>query len=168
MWQMSHLYDNRQLWKYVSLVGFAEHYVLGLSDGSDIAKPFQTFQRQQNLQTAESPIFSGVVLTGWQDLEAGRKVAEQKLASLKESGVDYIRLECNLGSADEIGGAAQLVDSRTCSERLRHLAKIAKACQRQEMVPLVLLQVPWREPGQESSKYFEQVRLRTPEQRCAP
>ena len=156
---MSHLYDNAELYKSVCMVCFAEHYLLGISD-ADIAQPFNTFQRHQKLRPAETPIFAGVVFSGWQDeASAGpQKATEQKLVALKERGVDYIRLECNLGSADEIGTPEQLVHNPTCSARLRRLAEVAQACQRQELVPLILLQLPWREPGRESSKYFKQVR----------
>ena len=151
---MSHLFDNAQLWAHVSLVGFAEHYVLNYDD--DIAKPFDTFQRQKKVQPAQQPIFGGVVLTGWQD--GGMEVVEQRIATLRENDIEYIRLECNLGSADEIGGAAQLVDNAMCSARLSQLAKVALVCQSQEVVPLILLQCPWREPGEEeSSAYFRQA-----------
>ena len=95
-------------------------------------------------------------MTGWQD--GGMEVVEQRIATLRENDIEYIRLECNLGSADEIGGAAQLVDNAMCSARLSQLAKVALVCQSQEVVPLILLQCPWREPGEEeSSAYFRQA-----------
>ena len=152
---MSHLYDNAQLWEYVSMVGFAEHYVLGLSCDEDIAKPFDTFRRQQESQPVQQPIFGGVVLRGWQGDNDSMDAVAHRIAALKEEGIEYIRLECNLGSALEIGGAAQLADNIHCSARLSRLAEVARSCQGQEMVPLILLQCPWREPGEEeSSAYF--------------
>lgn len=147
---MSHLYDNEKLWTHVSMVGFAEHYVLDADD--NIAKPFDTFQRQQQAQPPEKPIFSGVVLAGWQSMDAG--ALETKLCAFKEAGVDYIRLECNLGTASEIGGPSQLVDDPRLAAKFGDLAEVARSCQAQELVPLILLQVPWREPGRAASDYF--------------
>ena len=151
---MSHLYDNAELWDYVSMVGFAEHYVLPSRD-DDIAMPFRTFQRQKQLQPAQKPIFSGVILRDWQTTNT--EAVEQKLTAFKEKGIEYIRLECNLGSAHEIGEAAQLMCNEVCCTRLSRLADVAQRCQRHELVPLVLLQVPWREPGEESSAYFSEA-----------
>lgn len=141
---MSHLYDNERLWEHVSMVAFAEHYVLG----EETSKPFDTFQRQKDLQAS---IFSGVVLSDWQAYDDDGM--EQKLQAFKEKGIDYVRLECNFGSADDIGGPAQLADNA----RFSQLAEAAKKCQKQEMVPLVLIQVPWRESGDCSNDYFEQA-----------
>ena len=137
---MSHLYDNQQLWDYVCMVGFADHYVLSVDE--DIAKPFDTFQRQKQAQPAETPIFGGVVLRGWDIVdEGGAEAVEKKMCAFKAKGIDYIRLECSLGSPFEIGGAECLPDNSECNRRLCRLAEVARACQRQEMVPLVLLQV---------------------------
>jgi len=154
---MAHLYDNRQLYKSVSMVGFAEHYVLGASVHDEVlAKPFDTFQRHKRSQPADLPIFGGVVLSGWQRLDLD--AVEQKLKAFKEAGVDYVRLECNLGSADEIGDPAQIANNPKVGTRLCRLAEVAHLCQMQEMVPLVLLQVPWREPEEGSSDaYFRQA-----------
>ena len=105
---------------------------------------------------SQRPIFSGVVLTQ-ATVDAGLEAVEHKVAAFRQRGADYIRLECNLGSAREIGEPAQLVDNVRCSARLRRLAEVARVCQRQSMVPLILLQVPWREPGEDSSVYFRQV-----------
>lgn len=165
---MAHLYGDDKLWAYVSMVGFAEHYVLDVND-DDIAMPFYTFQRHQQLQRADKPIFSGVVLRDWQTTaDASNEALQRKFAALAEMGVDYIRLECNLGSAEEIGGPAQLVNNPVCSARLSRLVEVAKICQEHEMVPLILLQVPWRESGEGSIQYFKQVRaIATLEAVCA-
>jgi len=153
---MSHLYDNEQLWKYVSMVAFAEHYVLTDDDGEEeTVKPFNTFQAHKHSQPPEEPIFSGVVLSDWQSYDEDG--IDEKLAVFKKKGIDYVRLECNLGSADDIGGAAQLADKPMFRARFGMLAEAAKRCQTQEMVPVVLIQVPWREPGDDSNEYFEQA-----------
>jgi hypothetical protein len=150
---MSHLYDNGQLWKHVSMVGFAEHYIL--SDDEDIAKPFATFQRQKQSQPPEEPIFSGVVLNGWQDAEAG--AVEQRIRALKQAGIDYVRLHFDFGSAGALG-EAQLADNPLCHARFLWLAEVAQICQKHEIVPLALLQLPWRETGMGvSSEYFKQA-----------
>ena len=149
--QMSHLYANEQLWTHVCMVGFAEHYVLTNGTEEDIAKPFDTFQLQKRSRPPEAPIFGGVVLQGWQD-DAGGVAVEHKVGAFKEAGVDYIRLECNLGSVDEIGEPSRLADD----PRFRRLAEVAMICQKQEIVPLILLQLPWREKGDHvSSEYFK-------------
>ena len=123
------------------MVGFAEHYVLDSKHDEDLTKPYETFRKHKASQPAERPIFSGVVLTGWQDAHAEGDAVEKKIAAFKERGIDYIRLECNLGSAGEIGEPEQLVDHPLCNARLARLAEVAQLCQRQEMVPLILLQV---------------------------
>ena len=159
---MSHLYDNAQLWEYVSMVGFAEHYILDLTDDEDVTQPFAVFQKHQGSQPAEKPIFSGVVFDDWQNVAS--PAAEQKIAAFKEKGIDYIRLHCNFGSADKIGGAAKLAKSPL----LAQLAEVAHICQKQEMVPLVLIMVPWREPGTDSRDYFKQVGLFHPSVALGP
>ena len=146
---MSHLYDNEQLWKHVCMVGFADHYVVG--DNGEMATPFATFQRQKQAQPAEEPIFCGVVLNGWEHDDAA--AVAQRVNAFKDAGIDYIRLECNLGTAHEIGDAAELVNN----VRFVRLAEVAQMCQQQSIVPLVLLQMPWREPGDASSNYFKQA-----------
>ena len=148
---MSHLYANEQLWTHVCMVGFAEHYVLNHGTGTeDIAKPFDTFQRQKRSRPPEAPIFGGVVLQSWQDDADG--VVEHKVGAFKEAGVDYIRFECNLGSVEEIGQPSRLADD----PRFRRLAEVAMICQKHEIVPLILLQLPWREKGNDvSSEYFK-------------
>jgi len=153
---MSHLYDNGRLWEHVSMVAFAEHYVLVDDDFGEetaIAKPFVTFQRQREI-LSPGRIFGGVVLSDWEGLD--NNGIEQKLAAFKEKGIDYVRIECNFGLADDIGGTTQL-DNPLFSARFGRLAEAAKKCQNQEMVPLVLLQVPWREPGEDSKVYFEKA-----------
>jgi len=161
---MSHLFnDNERLWKHVSMVAFAEHYVLD-GDGGDegetlTTKPFDTFhkQKQSQQQPRNDPIFGGVVLSDWQKLSGERSSIEQKLADFREKGIDYVRLECNFGSADDIGGAAQLGNNPLFGARFDLLAEAAKECQKREMVPLVLIQVPWRETGGDSNDYFKQA-----------
>ena len=71
-------------------------------------------------------------------IHASRKSsAKSQLAAFRDRGIDYVRLDCNFGAADTIGGASQL----THDPRFGRLAAAAKACQEQQMVPLVLLQV---------------------------
>jgi len=64
--------------------------------------------------------------------------------------IDYVRLHCNLGSV------VSSDNGRTLHSRLDRLTAAAKECQTLGMVPLILIQVPWREPpppspGEESS-----------------
>ena len=99
----------------------------------------------------KKPIFGGVVLSSWQSMDA--HAVEVKLDAFKAAGIDYIRLECNLGTVDEIGGPEQLADD----PRFSRLAEVARICQTHEMVPLILLQVPWRESGDTASRYFKQA-----------
>lgn len=146
---MSHLYGNEQLWEHVCMVAFAEHYVFG-NDGNLTSKPYHMFMRQKHTR----PIFGGVVFQNWQSCNDDG--IERKLSAFKEKGIDYVRLECNLGSADDIGGPAQLTDNPLFHERFDRLAKAAKDCQNQGMVPLVLLQMPWREPD-DSYQYFDKA-----------
>lgn len=149
---MSRLYNDERLWEHVCMVAFAEHYVLVDDDcEAGIGKPFETFQRQRELVRPHRKIFSGVVLRDWEAPDVDG--IDRKLSDFKEKGVDYVRLECNFGSVEEIGGAARLADDPMFSARFDQLAGVAKRCQDRGLVPLVLLQVPWREPG-ESSDYF--------------
>lgn len=157
---MARLYDDEGLWEHVSMVAFAEHYIPadgedGSGEKSVLAKPFVTFRRRRDSWPRDRPIFCGVVLSDWEARD-GDGIG-QKLAAYKERGIDYVRLACNFGEAKDIGGAAQLADDPLISERFRRLADAVKACQLQEMVPLVLIQVPWREPGGESKDYYERA-----------
>ena len=67
---------------------------------------------------------------GWQGDNDSMDAVAHRIAALKEEGIEYIRLECNLGSALEIGGAAQLADNIHCSARLSRLAEVARSCAR--------------------------------------
>ena len=159
---MSHLYDKHDLWNNVCMVAFAEHYVLTPTnnniDGGALSKPFVTFQRHQTSQQLgkEPPIFGGVVWSDW-----GSYCDDQeKIETFKNRGIDYVRLECNFGTVQDIGRPTELARNPLLQERFHRLAEAAKACQNHEMVPLLLLQVPWRESGGEdcsSKDYFEQA-----------
>ena len=144
---ISHLYDNERLWEHVNMVAFAEHYVL---DGES---PFYTFQKQKQESQQDWPIFGGVVWSGWE----GKNDDNGKLLSFSRAGIDYVRLECNFGTDDNIGGKDRLSDS-PCRDRFSHLAKSAKACQDLEMVPLILLQFPWRDPDISIAYFREAVK----------
>ena len=144
---MSYFFDDERLWKHVSLVGFAEHYVLNDEDGG--WTPFAMFQRQKKARAPEDAIFGGVILNDWQDLDA--RGVELRVLAFKEAGIDYIRLHCDFGSGDA------LCDNPLCLARLRWLAEVAQICQRHEMVPLALLQLPWRETQGASTAYFKQA-----------
>ena len=152
---MSHLYDNEPLWKSVCMVAFAEHYVLtnitNNNDGVPLSQPFHTFQRHQASQRVrqQPPIFGGVVWSEWDACE------EETLKAYKNQGIDYVRLECNLGTVEDLGRPVDL--ARHCHERFRRLAEATKACQEHKMVPLLLLQVPWRESKETSREYFTQA-----------
>ncbi|KAL7546589.1 hypothetical protein ACHAWF_009927 [Thalassiosira exigua] len=152
---MAHLYDEPELWGNVSMVAFAEHYVLtDDGDGGAIARPFETFRRQRSARPPDRPVFAGVVLADWEAL--GEDGVDEKLLTYERRGIDYVRLECNFGEARDLGGPERLAEDPKIRDRFRRLAKAARACQKREMVPLVLLQVPWRETGGESGRYFEQ------------
>ena len=151
---MSHLYNNKDLWKYVCMVAFAEHYLLTDDDVDDeeIAKPFETFQRQKGSQPADEPIFSGVVLSDWDDCDDYR--IQEKLTAFRKKEIDYVRVECNFGTVKDIGMPTELsANNPIFSNRFDRLGDVSRLCQNQEMVPLVLLQVPWREP-RDSVDYF--------------
>ena len=149
---MSHLYDNNALWEHVCMVAFAEHYVI--TDCKDISKPYDTFKRQKHSQPDRLPIFSGVAFSNWHMYDEDG--TEQKLKTFKKNGIDYVRLECNLGcSVDDIQAPEQLSNNILFKTRFNQLSSTAKACQEKEMVPLVLLQVPWREG--DAINYFEQA-----------
>mmetsp|Transcript_2882 Transcript_2882/g.6282 ORF Transcript_2882/g.6282 Transcript_2882/m.6282 type:complete len:373 (-) Transcript_2882:299-1417(-) len=167
---MAGLYDNEDLWDYVSMVAFAEHYVVvptpttNNEDDKDIffTKPYETFQRYRDRQPQHLPIFGGVVMSHWEACDESER--DETLASYAQRGIDYVRLECNFGSIDDIGegGASRLLDDPRLRARFRGLAGLARRCQEREMVPLVLLQVPWREnrrEGEESSSldHFEKA-----------
>ena len=151
---MSHLYDNQQLWTAVCMVAFAEHYVLTSDDEKEtttmLKKPFHTFQRHKAIQSqGDEPIFSGVVLSNWKSYdETG---IANILTAFKGKGIDYVRLECNFGSAEDIGGPDQLRGNPLFGR----LAAIAKECQNQGMVAVILIQVPWRE--EQAYDYFERA-----------
>ena len=158
---MARLYDNEELWESVSMVAFAEHYVL-IDDETTATtapgKPYETFQKHKHSQLTSSPhrpIFGGVVLKDWQSHD--EDMLDQKLLAYQEREIDYIRMECNFGSADDVGGATQLINNPHFIKRFDRLAEAAKACQDREMVPLILLQVPWREPGGLSNDYFDKA-----------
>lgn len=129
---MVDLYDHEPLWTHVCMVAFAEHYVLG---GGVESQPFRTFYKHQLLQSEESPIFGGVVYRDWQE------ESNIKLSIFQKIGVDYVRLECNFGTAEDIGSPENL--SKT--PKFEQLANVAKTCQSLELVPLILIQVPWKE-----------------------
>ena len=141
---MSHLYDNDRLWNHVSMVAFADHYVLENEEETTI-KPFETFRRQKDSQPQDRPIFGGVVLSDWEQQQQAEGI-DQKLKAFRQKGIDYVRLGCDFGSIIDIGVPAELVNNPLFRERFARLAKAAKACQDQEMVPLILLQFPWRDP----------------------
>eukprot|EP00531_Pseudo-nitzschia_arenysensis_P020592 CAMPEP_0116147288 /NCGR_PEP_ID=MMETSP0329-20121206/17673_1 /TAXON_ID=697910 /ORGANISM="Pseudo-nitzschia arenysensis, Strain B593" /LENGTH=366 /DNA_ID=CAMNT_0003643203 /DNA_START=213 /DNA_END=1309 /DNA_ORIENTATION=- len=131
---MSHLYNNEQLWVYTNMVAFADHYVLNPE------KPFETFLKQKESRPEElPPIFGGVVWKGWEDPQ------DNAPTTFSEAGIDYVRMECNFGMDEDIGGASNLANSPH-RERFCQLAQAAKACQDSKMVPLILLQFPWRDP----------------------
>mmetsp|Transcript_21109 Transcript_21109/g.42243 ORF Transcript_21109/g.42243 Transcript_21109/m.42243 type:complete len:396 (-) Transcript_21109:1338-2525(-) len=143
---MSHLYENRQLFKYVCMVAFAEHYLME-DDDWNTSKAYETFMRQQEMQPPDESIFGGVVWDTWQQ--------DDKLPTLyKEKGIDYVRMHCNFGDGNIIGGAAQLLTPSN-NPLFGKLARAAKECQVNEMVPLILMQVPWRE--EDSDDYFNQA-----------
>lgn len=150
---MSYLYDNSNLWEYVSMVAFAEHYILDVDndttdDGGNTDKAYETFKRQKERQPPNEPIFGGVVWDTWQQDDS------KKLPTLyKKNGIDYVRVHCNFGDGNTIGGATQLTS--TNNPLFGQLARAAKECQINEMVPLLLLQVPWREDN--SKEYFQQA-----------
>ena len=50
-----------------------------------------------------------MVLRDWKRRTATASIAAQ-LSALRSEGVDYVRLEYNLGSADGVGGAARLAN----------------------------------------------------------
>ena len=151
---MSHLYDNERLWEYVSMVAFAEHYVLpdeAEDEAASMGRPFETFQTHKVLQSVQGdrPIFSGVILRDWESDESS---VEQKLKEFQLKGIDYVRFECNFGSARDIDSPSHIATNPNFSQRFEKLAGGAKACQDMEMVPLVLIQVPWRD--RDSNNYF--------------
>jgi len=159
---MSHLYDNDELWKYVCLVAFAEHYVL-TSDKQEenlLARPLETVLKHQSKRSSETPIFAGVVFRNWETCELLRS----KLNDYKTAGIDYVRLECNLGNKGrDIGPPSKFLletnNDQSIRTRLQRLALVAKECQNCELVPVVLLQVPWREeePPNVSLEYFQEA-----------
>ena len=53
-------------------------------------------------------------------------------------------MECNIGSVHDIGLAESLFSDDDFVKSFKRLGKSARICQDQEMVPLVLLQMPWR------------------------
>lgn len=151
---MAHLYDHGELWKHTCMVAFAEHYVLvdkspsaeGTLENS-ISKPYDTFRHQKASRPMEEPIFAGVVWEDWErDDESSN--SNNKLDRFGEHGIDYVRIHCNLQA---ITDPAQLSPgdpaTHTCFGRL---AAAARECQLRGMVPLVLLQVRWREPENHS------------------
>ena len=161
---MSHLYNNKDLWKYVCMVAFAEHYVLtgGVNDVVDsssddkaitTAKPFETFQKQKDSQPSDEPIFSGVVFSDWESSDDFR--IQEKLSTFREKRIDYVRLECNFGTVDDIGMPTEFVDNLQINNRFNRLAQVSRMCQNQSLVPLVLLQMPWREKTRDYSSSMD-------------
>ena len=129
---MSHLYDNKMLYEYVNMVAFAEHYL------HDDNKAYQTFVKYKKLQPLNQPIFAGVVWDNWQqDLQQD---------DLHLPKMDYVRMHCNLEVAPDNDNTYSLY---------RRLAVAAKKCQIYEMVPVMLIQVPWRVKN--ASKYFSEA-----------
>jgi hypothetical protein len=164
---MSHLYDCEDLWKHVSMVAFAEHYVLTDAKQKQssrqrlLSKPFETFRLQQASRPSDEPIFGGVVYSDWEQQQQQQQQQhdsniEEKLAHFSQRGIHYIRLECNLGSIKEIGEPSEIGKNKKILHRLSRLARAAKACQQSKLVPVVLLQMPWREQGV-STDYFRQA-----------
>jgi len=160
---MSHLYSNsnsnsnHRLWEHVGMVAFADHCVIENNEEEKTTiihkrKPFETFMRQKESRPQDRPIFAGVVLSNWEEEQQPQQQQAEgiskTLKAFQRKGIDYVRLECNFGSSiDDIGGPTEFVDNPRFRERFGRLARAARACQTQEMVPLILLQFPWRDPG---------------------
>ena len=148
---MSHLYNNTQLWRYVSMVAFSNHYLMD-GEGYNNNKAYETFQRQKEQQHKLNlpPIFGGVVWDDWLTEEDDQST----LARYQEKGIDYVRIHCNFGDDIMIGGSDndQLLTPRN-NALFGKLAKATKKCQVNELVPLLLLQLPWREP--DADDYFQ-------------
>jgi len=146
---MSYLYDNPKLWEYVSMVAFAEHYLI-MDNGNTSNKAYETFLRQKkDRQSSAEPIFGGVVWDTWQQQDNNNKLP----TLYKKREIDYVRLHCNFGDDTTIGEPKQLTPVN--NPLFRQLARAAKECQVNEMVPLLLLQVPWRESN--AKEYFHQA-----------
>ena len=165
---MAHLYDNDELWKHTSMVAFAEHYVVTgeHSESCTFSKPYETFRKQRALRPEDEPIFAGVVWEDWErqpcvDDHGLLQTRSPKPAVFAEHGIDYVRLHCNCGDGEALSDPSQLLGG---DERIRtllgRLAGAARECQQHGMVPLVLLQVPWRHPerpagGSTSTEFLE-------------
>ena len=151
---MSHLYRNTELYKYTTMIAFAEHYIFGHPTKPELllTLPYQAFQKfQQKQASTENPIFAGVVWNSWRDSSADTRT--EILEKYKSLGVDYVRLECNFGTAEEIGPPSNLASSKL----LPQLCKCIKLCQRKQLLPIVLIQVPWRH--ERSKSYYDTVLL---------
>ena len=155
---MSHLYDNEPLWEHTSMVAFADHYIVDDpdSDSSSISrKPYETFLKHKKMMPQEQPIFGGVVMRDWETPNDDQGI-QQTLSTFQKNDIDYIRLECNLGTEQDIGKPEKVASNLAIRDRLQCLANVARACQDQEMVPVILLQFPWRD-SDISLPYFEHV-----------
>lgn len=148
---MSYLYDDDRLWEHVCMVAFAEHYVLTGNDEGQTSRPYAAFSKKRvSRPEGAPPIFGGVVLTGWQSTDDNDEV-ERKLSTFRKMGIDYVRLECNMGTEDDVGEASRFIEDPLFTARFDRLAEIARRCQKREMIPLVLLQVPWRDTRRDST-----------------
>ncbi|CAJ1932740.1 unnamed protein product [Cylindrotheca closterium] len=171
---MAHLYSNPELYQYTSMVAFAEHYVLPSSSpsssSSSSSKPLQTFLQQQKAkQPFEDPIFAGVVWDDWQMIGDNdhyanhNKKENNKLSQFRQAGMDYVRIHCNLLGSSPSTSTISTSSSTTstmsisnkslvvdCQPLLECLARAAQQCQAHELVPLLLVQVPWREDSREN------------------
>ena len=114
------------------MVAFVERYLMMDDDNYESNKAYETFVRQKDIQ----PIFGGVVWDTWLEDD------HQHLPTLyNEKGIDYVRLHCNFGNGNTtIGGVSQFTSDN--NPLFGKLAGAAKECQ---VVPLILLQVPWRD-----------------------
>ncbi|KAL3928892.1 MAG: hypothetical protein SGBAC_012445 [Bacillariaceae sp.] len=147
------------------MVAFAEHYVFPSStttslnddDTSIFGKPLRTFLQQK--ENKKEPIFAGVVWNDWENSDNSNNLNDDnlpssKLSRFKQHGIEYVRMHCNLG---------YVRDNEDAFHQLAHaLAHAAQQCQAHQLVPLLLLQVPWREfssfeTKDSSLRYFQQA-----------
>jgi hypothetical protein len=154
------------------MVAFSHHYLMDDDDDGEYNnnnnnKAYETFQRQKEQlhQLNLPPIFGGVVWDDWLTEEEDDDQEEEEvdiinnnlstLALYKEKGIDYVRIHCNFGDDVIIDGSKdndQLLPPSSNNALFRKLAKATKKCQANELVPLLLLQLPWRVP--DADDYF--------------
>lgn len=153
---MAHLYSSPELYQYTSMVAFAEHYVFPTTTSKKndiIGKPLKTFLQQKAQQSEKEPIFAGVVWSDWENNNLNDN-DHKKLSKFRQHGIEYVRMHCNLG---------YIRDNEEAFHQLLHsLARAAQQCQANQLVPLLLLQVPWRESSSfetedSSLQYFQQA-----------